>query len=91
MMLIRQEAEFSLAFRLQYGRGPLSVELYQASRTSTMQGMTQEEVRARLGEPHEVYDKWDGEASWIYYTDTFGHGYLGIRFGPDGRVVRVWT
>jgi hypothetical protein len=54
-------------------------------------GMTAEEVRAVLGSPNEVYSYTGGEVRWIYYCDRLGWSYLGIVFGPDGRVRGKWT
>jgi hypothetical protein len=82
-----------IIFRLQYGRPPLAAEKYRTSLETIKPGMTFDEVRALLGEPHEKYtrhrdDDW-GE-TWIYWTDPFGAGYLGVQFSKEGRVLHQW-
>jgi outer membrane protein assembly factor BamE (lipoprotein component of BamABCDE complex) len=55
------------------------------------EGMTQEEVEALLGPPHNRHDEGGGHESWTYYTHPFGFFYDGIQFGPDGRVSGTWS
>ncbi len=52
-------------------------------------GMSGEEVVAILGNPHEHYLKNGGE-NWLYWIDSFGLGWFGVDFGPDGYVVRTY-
>lgn len=82
----------SIVFRLQYGREPLSIELYNKSFDLIKEGMTFDEVRAVYGEPHEKHpnNPQVGGEDWIYWTSTLKIGYLGIMFGPDGRVTGTW-
>jgi hypothetical protein len=51
-------------------------------------GMTEEEVIAKCGRPHEKYQKADGEVEWHYHTDRWGSGvhFDIIRFDREGRV-----
>lgn len=50
------------------------------------EGMTRDEVRGLLGNPHQVHSL-HGEESWSYYLDPFGIDWFGVSFGPDGRVI----
>jgi hypothetical protein len=45
-------------------------------------GMTMEQVRALIGEPHGI----NPDQSWVYYLDNLYVFYCRIAFGPDGRV-----
>ena len=49
-------------------------------------GMTADDVTEVLGTPHERFTQGGGE-QWYYWIDSFGIGYFGVRFGPDGRVI----
>src|SRR5262249_24749961 len=71
----------SLVVRLKYGNFPLGG--YPDGKIKPR--MTGDEVEAILGTPHERYAHDAGE-SWYYWLDSFGIGYFGVRFGPDGRV-----
>ena len=51
--------------------------------------MSGEEVVAILGNPHERYLKNGGE-NWLYWIDSFGLGWFGVDFGPNGYVVRTY-
>jgi outer membrane protein assembly factor BamE (lipoprotein component of BamABCDE complex) len=75
--------------RLVHGRGPLTAEQFKAS--GGIEGKTTEEVRALLGEPHERDVERDGSQRWYYWQDSYGIHYLGVEFGPDGRVTGTWT
>jgi hypothetical protein len=44
-------------------------------------GMTEDEVVATLGTPHERHSD-----SWYYWIDSFGISWFAVDFGPDGRV-----
>ncbi len=50
------------------------------------EGMTADEVRAALGNPHEVHDYPEGGGHWYYWLDWFSIDWFGVLFGPDGRV-----
>ena len=71
--------------RIEYGNYPIG------SRPDgkVKEGMTSDEVVAALGTPHERHKEDSGE-SWYYWLDSYGIGWFGIRFGPDGRVVRTY-
>jgi hypothetical protein len=68
-------------FRLNYGSYPLGS--YPDGKIQ--KGMTAEEVIAVLGEPHDRF-KGDDDERWYYWLDSFGMGWFGVHFGPDGRV-----
>lgn len=69
------------AIRLMYGNYPLG----RYPNGVISEGMTPDDVIARLGTPHERTQRNDRE-SWYYWLDSFGIGYFGVNFGPDGRV-----
>jgi hypothetical protein len=75
-------------FRLAHGRAPLSAEKYQ--RAWNTKGLTANQLRELLGEPHDRYDEDNGGETWYYWGDSYGVGYVGIRIGPDGRVESTW-
>jgi hypothetical protein len=70
-----------VAVRITYGNYPLGS--YPNGKIT--EGMTRDEVSTILGSPHERYRR-DDEDSWYYWIDSFGIGYFGVRFGPEGRV-----
>jgi hypothetical protein len=49
-------------------------------------GMTTDEVRELLGEPHIVYDRQE-PVRWLFWTDALAVTYFWVDFSPDGRVV----
>jgi hypothetical protein len=67
--------------RIMYGNYPLG----SYPNNKIKEGMTRDEVEAILGSPHERH-KRDDEESWYYWLDSFGIGYFGVRFGPEGQV-----
>jgi len=71
----------SLLFRLSYGSFPVSGNLY----AQVKEGMSADEVRAALGNPHKRYEEEVGER-WYYYEDSFRIFWFCVDFGPDGRV-----
>jgi hypothetical protein len=70
-----------IMFRIQHGRDPLT--RYPSGVID--KGMTKEQVRAKLGEPHSTFAGGHQE-SWYYYTDALGVGYFGVTFDENGRV-----
>lgn len=54
-------------------------------------GMTRDEVKAALGEPHARYSEVGGGERWYYYLDGLGIGYLGIDFNAEGVVTGTST
>ena len=54
-------------------------------RMKIREGMTEEEVIAAVGEPNV---KQTGD--WIYRTDLWGLGSVGVHFRDDGRVERTF-
>ena len=52
--------------------------------------MTRDEVTQTLGRPHERFSGGDGER-WFYWLDSFGLGWFGLDFGPDGRVTGTYV
>lgn len=71
-------------FVISYGRLPLY-----ANSTVIEEGMTKEEVIARLGEPHQK-DVHDDSESWYYWTNVFTITGMGVRFSPEGKVENIW-
>jgi hypothetical protein len=71
--------------RLVYGNYPL----WSYPNNKIGDGMTEEEVKAILGSPHERWKRND-EEGWYYWLDSFGIRYFGVDFGPDGRVIRTY-
>ncbi len=71
----------SLLFRQHYGSFPLSGNPY----TRVKEGMSADEVRASLGNPHNRDERDDGEG-WYYYQDSLEICWFCVDFGPDGRV-----
>ena len=49
-------------------------------------GMSADQVRALLGNPHEVYDSDRQRVSWLYYRDAIKLDWFMVIFGPDGKV-----
>jgi hypothetical protein len=72
----------SVAVRVTHGNFPL----WRYPNGKIKEGMARDEVEAVLGRPHERFQSEDGEG-WYYWLDSFGMGYFGVRFGPDGRVI----
>src|SRR5947207_2490898 len=56
----------SIVFRLNHGSYPLGGDPY----TQVKEGMSADDVRAALGNPHNREEREDGEA-WYYYQDSF--------------------
>jgi hypothetical protein len=52
-------------------------------------GMSMEDVRARLGKEHMVYKRNEEEVTWLYYLDTLELGWFSVTFDANGRV--TWT
>jgi hypothetical protein len=48
------------------------------------EGMTTEEVRSRLGEPHKIIYRKKGDG-WYYYTDVTGSKFY-VSFDANGKV-----
>jgi hypothetical protein len=71
-------------FKLVYGSYPLGE--YPTGKITP--GMTTDQVLGILGPPHQR-DKRDKGEEWIYDLDSWGIGYFGIDFGPDGRVTHT--
>jgi hypothetical protein len=73
-------------FSLYFGRAPADPATFRVE-----PGMTEEEVVARNGHPHEKDESVAGESRWNYYTDNWGCGINSIilRFDPEGRVRTV--
>jgi outer membrane protein assembly factor BamE (lipoprotein component of BamABCDE complex) len=79
-------------FESHYGRPPLSAQEYLDTAWKVKTGMTADEVRQAIGEPHkEIPDRNDRRRiDWFYYTDSFEYGFFGVSFGQDGRVSHTW-
>ncbi len=61
--------------RWKYGRFLLLTD----PSVSIAKGMSMEEVKAIVGDPHEHFPGYQGE-SWFYYVAPFGFGWWGIDF-----------
>ena len=72
----------SVLFRLEYKTPPLR----EYPRGVVAVGMSAEEVKGRLGEPHEVHDRNPAQVYWMYWRDAIQFGYFIVYFGPDGLV-----
>jgi outer membrane protein assembly factor BamE (lipoprotein component of BamABCDE complex) len=70
--------------RLEYGNYPIG-----RFPNDIRPGMSAEEVVATLGTPHERHSRGDVD-SWFYWIDSFGLGWFGVDFGPDGRVTHTY-
>ncbi len=53
------------------------------------EGMSGDEVKAILGPPHQRNKNNDRE-TWIYWTESYGGYWVGVDFGPDGRVTNLY-
>jgi hypothetical protein len=71
----------SQAIRIIYGNYPLG----SYPNNKIQEGMSQDEVVAILGTPHERHGRADGEG-WYYWIDSLGILYFGVQFGPDRKV-----
>jgi outer membrane protein assembly factor BamE (lipoprotein component of BamABCDE complex) len=69
-------------FRLNYGSYPLSGNPY----GKVKEGMSADDVRAALGDPHNRETRGDDGEGWYYYQDSFQIGWFCVDFGLDGRV-----
>ena len=72
----------SVVFRLQHetppvGRYPDGV---------IEKGMTADEVRARLGAPHDINAQHPERVYWLYWLDAIRWDWFRVYFGPDGKV-----
>jgi hypothetical protein len=81
-------------YRLRYGRPLLTTEKYNDSSRLVREGMSFDEVRRALGDPHEIERNHDGSTSWRYRVRSsfspLEEGFLGIEFGLDGRMTGTW-
>jgi hypothetical protein len=75
----------SLMVRLVYGNFPIG----SYPNNKIMQGMSMDEVKLILGNPH-VQSNHGDEDRWIYYIDSFGMGWFGVNFGVDGKVTATY-
>jgi hypothetical protein len=48
--------------------------------------MSADEVRALLGNPHEVYNHNPEQVGWLYWLDSVQLGWFMVHFGADGKV-----
>ncbi len=72
----------SILFRLNHDTPPLSG----IPRDVIKVGMTQDEVRAKLGNPHEIKNHDPQQVVWFYWQDAVGFEWFVVIFGPDGRL-----
>jgi hypothetical protein len=50
------------------------------------EGMTADEVRASLGEPHQINDRYPQRVTWLYWLDAIELEWFMVSFGSDGKV-----
>ena len=67
------------------GSHPIEID----RRNKVREGMSGDEVRAILGPPHQRKRSNDRE-TWIYWIDTYGGSWVGVDFGADGRVTKMY-
>lgn len=72
----------SVIFRLQFDNPPVREQ----KRDEIKDGMTAEEVRSHLGNPHQVNGRGSNRECWLYYSDAMQLGWFGVSFGNDGKV-----
>jgi hypothetical protein len=72
-------------FRLRYSTPPLG--RYPSGVVQT--GMSADEVRALLGDPHQIHDGDPQRVTWIYYRDSMELGWFMVTFSPDGKVAHT--
>jgi hypothetical protein len=81
-------------YQLRYGRPLMTTEKYLESNRLIKQGMTFDEVRTALGEPHEEFSNHDGTTSWRYFVPSslspIMDGFLGVEFGREGHMTGSW-
>ena len=56
-------------------------------RMEIQDGMTQQEVENRLGQPHQKIRDGMGNQNWIYLLDWSGLSYYSVTFDKAGRVL----
>lgn len=78
----------SAAFYAQYGRMPLCGG---QNPFDVSKGTPMDEVRERLGEPHDRYQSNDETEVWYYHGDCIGFVIYGMEFDAKGRLVNVWS
>ena len=78
---------------IRYGRPLLSFAEGRDCHRRVKQGMTFNEVRTTLGDPHEIQMKGDGSIYWLYYARStlspFIDACVCIDFDHEGRVTRA--
>lgn len=52
-------------------------------------GMTRDDVRELLGEPHSTTEYPNGTVGWYYNLDIVGFSFCGVLFDQDDRVSGV--
>ncbi len=72
----------SAVFRLQHETPPLG----RYPDGVIEKGMTAEEVRARLGTPHEINERHPERVYWLYWLDAIRLDWFRVYFGQDGKV-----
>ena len=75
----------TVIFRIEYGNYPIGS--YPSGKIRN--GMSVNDVEAFLGAPHKR-SKEDDRETWLYWIDSFGMYWVGVDFGPDGRVTNMY-
>jgi outer membrane protein assembly factor BamE (lipoprotein component of BamABCDE complex) len=81
-------------YRFRYGRPLLTTAEYLESYQKVKNGMTFEEVRNAIGDPHEMFSNHDGSTSWSYYVPSsfspIEDGLFTVEFDAKGRMTSYW-
>jgi hypothetical protein len=72
----------SVLFRLNHDNPPLG----HYPNGVIQEGMSADEVRALLGNPHEVSERDRERVGWWYWLDAIELDWFLVTFGPDGKV-----
>jgi hypothetical protein len=72
----------SVLFRLHHDTPPLG----RYPNGVIQKGMSSEEVRALLGNPHQINEQYPERVTWLYWLDAFELGWFMVTFDADGRV-----
>jgi hypothetical protein len=72
----------SVLFRLSHDTPPLG----RYPNGVIREGMSPDDVRALLGNPHQVNDRDPQRVTWLYWLDAFELGWFMVTFSADGKV-----
>jgi hypothetical protein len=75
----------SVLFRLRHETPPLG----RYPNGVIREGMSPDEVRARLGVPHQVFEGDPERVTFLYWLDAIELSWLMVSFGPNGKVANT--